>query len=138
VWADRVRTRGLHVLEQVRIGSRGPSLAGTTWDRKHKSALLQVGGKITAQSIVVHLDSWADDVFEPGYPLMPLGELANFVERERHLPGVPTESDALAGGLDVGEANEVLLRKVEELTLYTIAQERRIEELGRRIDALAK
>jgi hypothetical protein len=139
VWADRVRTRKLDVLEQVRIGPRiSPSRPGPTWDRKHNGALLQVGGKITAQSIFVHLDKWADDVFEPGYPLMPLSELANFIERERHLPGVPTESDALAGGLDVGEANEVLLRKVEELTLYTIAQERRIEELERKIDALAK
>ena len=104
-------------------------------DGVHTDALMQVGGKISAQSIVVHLDHWADDVFDEDYPLLDINDLADFVKRERHLPDVPTEAEAKARGLDVAESSELLLRKVEELTLYTIAQQQKIDELERRIDA---
>jgi hypothetical protein len=67
---------------------------------------------------------------------MPINELRTFVERERHLPGVPTTRDMQNSGLDLAWSSEMLLRKVEELTLYTIAQQQRIDELERRVDAL--
>lgn len=121
----------------IRVG-RGSPAFGTTWDQLHTDAILQVGGKISAQSIVVHLSHWADDVFDDNYPLMPLDELANFIGRKGHLPDVPTESEALSNGLDVAQSNELLLRKIEELTLYTIAQQKKIDELERKVNALAK
>ena len=139
IWTDRVRSREVKVLDLIRVGRpSSPTYPGPTWDKWHTDAILQVGGKMTAQSIVVHLNQWADDVFDDDYPLMPLEDLAEFVERERHLPNVPTEAEALNNGLDVAKSNELLLRKIEELTLYTIAQQKKIEELERKIDALAK
>lgn len=138
IWVDNVRSREVKVLDKIRVGRGSPSWYGPTWDQLHTDAILQVAGKLSAQSIVVHLNHWADDVFDESYPLMPLDELADFIKREQHLPDVPTEAEALSSGLDVGEANELLLRKIEELTLYTIAQQQQIDELERKIDALAK
>jgi hypothetical protein len=78
-----------------------------------------------------------DDVFDTDYELMPLDELEAYVQRERHLPGVPPQRDVERAGIDLAQTNEVLLRKVEELTLHAIDQQKRIDELERKIDALA-
>jgi hypothetical protein len=86
---------------------------------------------------VVHVNEWADDVFDADYELMPLDELEAYVQRERHLPGVPPQRDVEREGIDLAQTNEMLLRKVEELTLHAIDQQKQIEELKRRIDALA-
>ena len=139
VYASRLSGEELRVLDLVQIGRPAdPSMSGPSRDYLHTDALLQVGGKISAQSIVVHLTQWADDVFDDTYPLMPLDELEDFVTREKHLPDVPTETEAMLKGIDVAKTNELLLRKIEELTLYTIAQQKQIDELERKIDALAK
>lgn len=93
---------------------------------------------MSAQSIVVHLDGWEDDVFDDNYPLLPLAELEAFIKSEGHLPDVPAEAEVRSAGLDLAKSDEILLRKVEELTLHTIAQQKKIDELERKINALAK
>jgi hypothetical protein len=70
-----------------------------------------------------------DYVFEPDYPLMPIGELAEFIERERHLPNVPNAAEIAENGIVVNDFPMALLEKIEELTLYTIEQQRTIETL---------
>ena len=70
-----------------------------------------------------------DYVFEPGYPLMPLAELRDFVAREKHLPNVPSAAEVKRDGLDVSRFQMRLLEKVEELTLYTLAQDGEIARL---------
>jgi hypothetical protein len=138
IYSERVRTVRLDVLDRLRIGRPvNPSLSGAANDNLHVGAKLQVGGKISAQSIVVHINEWADDVFDVGYELMPLDELEAYVQRERHLPGVPPQTTVERDGIDLAQTNEVLLRKVEELTLHAIEQQKKIEEMERRIDALA-
>lgn len=138
VYAERVSTLEAQFLDSVRIGrSVELDLAGAAFDLLHVDALLQVAGKISAQQIVVHLAEWSDDVFDDDYALMPLGELEAYVQRERHLPEVPSEDEVLAHGSDLAQTNAILLRKIEELTLHTIAQQKQIDELERRIDALA-
>lgn len=103
---------------------------------------LAVGGKIRAEEIVVET-GWADDVFEPGYPLLPLPDLEAAIRRDGHLPGVPTAAAVARDGVSLGETQATLLRKVEELTLYVLelsrAQDRLREENARlreRLDAV--
>ncbi len=72
-----------------------------------------------------------DYVFEPDYELMPLAELDDYVRAFKHLPGVPTADDVAREGLDVTRMQMKLLEKLEELTLYTLEQERRLGELER-------
>lgn len=74
-------------------------------------------------------NGWADYVFEPGYNLMPLTEVEQFIKENGHLPEVPTTEEAIANGIELKEMNILLLKKVEELTLYSIELQKRIEAL---------
>ncbi|HWM94594.1 MAG TPA: hypothetical protein VN493_27820 [Thermoanaerobaculia bacterium] len=79
-----------------------------------------------------------DYVFAPDYSLMPLDELREFVSRERHLPNVPSAEDVRKEGLNLSEVQMRLLEKVEELTLYTLAQNELVKALEARLAALEK
>jgi len=71
-----------------------------------------------------------DYVFEPGYELMPLDDLAEFVRDHRHLPKVLNgEERKRQGGIDLASFPVQLLEKIEELALYTIEQHEQIREL---------
>ncbi len=93
--------------------------------------LFAVNGKAIATELMIQLKAdWPDFVFNSDYNLMPLNELESFVTTNRHLPGIPSEADIDAqGGVNVGETSALLLQKVEELTLYIIELNKRIEEL---------
>ena len=139
VYSDRVACETLDVLDRVRIGRPGtPSLDGAAIDALHVDAILQVAGKISAQQIVVHIDNWADDVFSDDYELMSLRELSNYTKAERHLPGLPSADQVTTEGIDLAQTNAMLLRKIEELTLHIIEQERRIDALEDKISAPAR
>ena len=71
----------------------------------------------------------ADYVFENDYPLRPLDELKTFITTHKHLPNIPAASDMQKNGVDIAGFSGRLLEKVEELTLYTLAQEDTIESL---------
>jgi len=76
---------------------------------------------------------WPDNVFEPNYNLLPLKELEQYILKNKHLPGVPTQNEISKDGMDVYEMNAILLKKVEELTLYVIEQQKQIEQLENKI-----
>jgi len=69
----------------------------------------------------------------PNYNLMPLKELEQYIIQNKHLPNVPTQDEISKDGIDVYEMNAVLLKKVEELTLYVIEQQKQIVELENEI-----
>jgi hypothetical protein len=75
-----------------------------------------------------------DYVFEPGYNLRPLAELEQHVKQHKHLPDVPSAAQIKQNGLDVAQMNMALLKKVEELTLYVIQQQKQISELKAQMD----
>lgn len=102
---------------------------------KHK---LSVEGTIGAREIIVEQKSWCDYVFEVNYPLMPLGELENYIKQHKHLPKVPSASEVAEDGLKVSEMNKVLMEKVEELTLYMIQQNKVLEAQAKRLEELEK
>ncbi|ATL48259.1 hypothetical protein COR50_14410 [Chitinophaga caeni] len=92
-------------------------------------SLLSVNGEVTAKKIRVTQNGWADFVFEPGYDLPSLAELASFIKENKHLPGIPSTEEVNEEGVDVSEMNQKLLQKIEELTLYVIQLKEEIEEL---------
>ena len=101
---------------------------------------VQPGGDvIIAGSLTTAASSYPDFVFEDGYELMPLPELGAYIAAHRHLPNVPTAEDTDGGKrIDMSALQVRLLEKVEELTLYTLKQEKRIEEQQAQIEQLRK
>ncbi|UYQ95203.1 hypothetical protein MKQ68_08855 [Chitinophaga horti] len=83
---------------------------------------LAVAGTITAKKVKVTTTGWPDYVFQASHKRPSLSELERFVNREKHLPGVPSAKEITADGHDLGEINKKLLEKVEELTLYLIEE----------------
>lgn len=83
-------------------------------------------------------NDWADYVFKKDYKLLPLKDLQSYIEKEGHLPEVPTTEEAIENGIELKEMNILLLKKIEELTLYTLQQQKNIEEQNKRIDMLEK
>ena len=72
----------------------------------------------------------SDYVFEPGYDLMPLDELGSYIEENGHLPNIPSEAEYQErGGVALHEMQVKLLEKIEELTLYTLQQQKLIDQL---------
>ena len=85
--------------------------------------------KVYAEEIEVSTSSWNDHVFGQNYKLRPLSELEVFVKENKHLPEIPSEKEVKENGINVGEMQGKLLLKIEELTLYIIALEKRLSEL---------
>lgn len=99
---------------------------------------LQVGGKVKCQEVEVAVTPWPDHVFKAGYSLLPLNEVEAYVNANKHLPGVPSEEEVAANGVNVGSMNATLLQKVEELTLYMINLQKENDALKVRVSNLEK
>ncbi|WP_459212778.1 hypothetical protein [Aquimarina rhabdastrellae] len=93
-------------------------------------------GVITTDQVRLNVTTFPDYVFAKDYKLMPLKEVAQYIKANKHLPNMPTEAEVVAEGMNVGQINTVLVEKVEELTLHTINQEKKIEQLMKKIEAL--
>ncbi len=100
---------------------------------------LAVDGRVLATGMKIQtVDNWPDYVFEADYQLRPLSEVEAFIKANKHLPEIPSaEQVAAEDGFDVATINKALLEKVEELTLYTIAQEKQLAIQQERLTALA-
>lgn len=95
---------------------------------------LYVKGGITTEEVLIKLQAdWSDYVFEPDYYLPTLEELKEYISDNGHLPEVPTADQVEKEGFKVGEMNALLLKKVEELTLYILKQDERIKKLEGKI-----
>lgn len=90
---------------------------------------LAINGKITAKEVEVTLDGWPDYVFSEDYTLSPLSDVEEFIKQNKHLPGVPTEKEINEEGLSLGQMNKLMMEKIEELTLYIIDLEKKINKL---------
>jgi hypothetical protein len=99
---------------------------------------LDVNGTIRAKEVLVTLSNWPDYVFENDYPLMNLREIETFIKENKHLPEIPSACEVEENGVNLGEMQSKLLQKIEELMLYTIEQQKEIEELKDRISEMEK
>lgn len=89
---------------------------------------LSVNGTIRSKKVKVDANGWPDYVFAPSYELRALSEVENYIKANHHLPEVPSAQEIAANGLDLGSMDATLLKKVEELTLYTIDQQKKIDQ----------
>ena len=108
----------------VRYNSQGNVGIGTNYPM----AKLTVDGNILAKEIKVKTDITVPDyVFEPDYKLNSLDHIADYIKTNKHLPEIPSAKEIKKDGLDLAEMNLLLLKKVEELTLYAIQQDEEIK-----------
>lgn len=115
----------VHAEEHLRITKSGNVGIGTT-DPKNK---LSVQGTVWANEIKVSMTDGADWVFDPSYKLRSLAEVEAYIDENRHLPDVPSADDFRKHDLNVAEMDNTLLQKVEELTLYMIEMNKKVERL---------
>ena len=80
--------------------------------------------------------SFPDYVFAPDYKLPSLEEIEKYVKENSHLPEVPSAKEIEKDGMSLNEMNVILLKKVEELTLYMIEMKKENEEMKNEIKEL--
>jgi len=98
---------------------------------------LAVNGMVTARRMRLSQAGWPDYVFSQNYRLPPLNEIEAYIRKYGHLPGIPSAAEVEKGGLDIGDHQAALLKKIEELTLYNIAQGKELENQHKLLDAQA-
>jgi hypothetical protein len=91
------------------------------------NSVINANGTIRSKKVKVEANGWPDYVFEPDFHLRPLSVLESYIRINNHLPEVPSAKEIEKDGLDLGQMDATLLKKIEELTLYTIQQEKKIE-----------
>jgi len=98
---------------------------------------LSVNGKAVCTEVLVdNVANWPDYVFADDYKLMTLEELERSIQQNNHLPGLPAAAEVEENGVHLGDMQKRLLEKVEELTLYTIEQDKQIKELQMKLNSL--
>ncbi len=126
---------------RVRFNSGGYSylnggnvgIGTTTPDEK-----LAVNGNIHTKEVRVDLNGWSDFVFNKDYNLPTLKEVEQHINEKGHLKDIPSAKEVAENGILIGDMNAKLLQKIEELTLYTINQEKRMDTLEAKNEELEK
>ncbi|MEP5338787.1 MAG: hypothetical protein ABJL44_19115 [Algibacter sp.] len=120
------------LVEKLSLLPNGDVGIGTT----NPDAKLAVKGDIHTQEVKVDLLGavMPDYVFYKDYKLKTLTEVEQYINEKGHLPNIPSAKDAETNGLLLKEMNLKLLEKIEELTLYTIQQEKEIKTLKKDVD----
>ncbi len=98
---------------------------------------LEVCGTIRAKEVRVET-GWCDYVFEKNYKLKSIDELEQYINENKHLPGIAPASEVEKDGLKVAEMNKAMMEKIEELTLYVIQLSKDNKKLQQEIDTLKK
>lgn len=98
--------------------------------------LFVTGGILTEAVRVMtkNTANWADYVFADGYELATLEEVECFIEENGHLPNVPSAKQVSEEGIELAEMAKVQQEKIEELTLYAIAQDKAIKAQDKAIE----
>jgi uncharacterized protein YaiE (UPF0345 family) len=121
-WRSKVRIMGSG---KVGIGTSTPS------------EMLSVNGNVKAKKIIVSTN-WSDYVFNDDYQLMPLQQVALFIKANKHLPDIPSAKEVEEKGISVGDNQALLLKKIEELTLYMLEINAKLEKVEKENKQLQK
>lgn len=109
---------------------------GTTDTKGYK---LAVNGSAIFTSVKVELyANWSDYVFEPAYKLRSLQSVEEYINQYKHLPDVPSATEIKENGIDLGQNQALLLKKIEELTLYLIELKKENEQIKDELQKLSE
>jgi len=120
--------------ERMRISSNGNIGIGKN-DPANK---LDVNGTIHSKEVKVDMNGWSDFVFKKEYDLPTLEQVENHILSKGHLENIPSEEEVLKNGINLGEMDNKLLRKIEELTLYMINLKKENQELKKAVEQQSK
>lgn len=126
-------------LSRLSIRNGGEVVIGDVTVPANAGYSLYVEKGILTEQVKVAIKStndWSDYVFEDTYSLMPLKKLEKFITTHRHLPEVPSAQEVVSNGINMATMDATLLRKIEELTLYLIEQDKKINTLQQKITTL--
>jgi len=112
--------------------------SGKSYLNLNKNGNLSLNGKIETKEIKVTNTPTADFVFEESYKLPSLDFIENYIKSKKHLPEIASAEKMKQDGVNIGDFQIQLLQKIEELTLYTIQQEKRIKTLESNNQSLRK
>jgi len=112
--------------------------ANLTWLKMCNNRVVRIAGTIKAQEVDVQTNVWSDYVFEKDYKLKTLAEIEAYIKANKHLPDVPAASEVIEKGINVAEMNQLLMKKIEELTLLMIEQNKTINNLQEQVNKLKK
>ncbi|WP_124020590.1 MULTISPECIES: tail fiber protein [Flavobacterium] len=107
---------------------------------KNPDSKLTVAGNIHAQEVKVtaRAGEVPDYVFANDYKLKSLEEVESYIKQNSHLPEIPSAKEIEKNGLMLAEMNMNLLKKMEEMTLYMIEQNKRIKDLEKQIEEIKR
>lgn len=103
-----------------------------------KLVQIESDGLLRARRVKIDQDSWSDYVFEDNFILMSLSEVEKYISKNKRLPDMPSTQEVQTNGVDLAEMNSLLLKKIEELMLYTIDQQKEIDLLKNEMLLLKK
>ncbi|WP_083190098.1 cell wall anchor protein [Chryseobacterium artocarpi] len=106
------------------------------WVKFFNNAIARFDGKIKAKEVEVKANVWADYVFKKEYQLRSLEDVERHIIEKGHLPNIPTAQEVLKNGINVADMNSKLLEKIEELTLYSIEQNKKLQQQSKKIEVL--
>jgi hypothetical protein len=86
-------------------------------------------GVVSEDYVLANVAAWSDYVFAKDYKLPTLKETEAYILANKHLPNVPSEEEVKKNGYSLHDMNNSFLKTIEEMTLHSIAQEKKIEEM---------
>lgn len=120
------------------IGLIDTSIAKIRQELKDKYTLFVANGILSEDYGIGPKSSWADFVFNKNYTLKTIPQVEAFISENNHLPDVPSAKQVAEEGYSQHDMNKILLQKIEELTLYTIQQQKEIQDLKTELNNLKK
>lgn len=118
------------------IASSGGNVGIGTTPSTTIDSKLTVAGTVRAREVRVNINAGADFVFDKNFNLKPLPELEHFIKQNSHLPDIEPAAQMEVNGVELGKMDIKLLQKIEELTLYLIEQNKKIETLEKKLALL--
>ncbi len=96
---------------------------------------LSVDGNIMCEEVTVKMsENWPDYAFGSSYELMELKEVESYIMQHHHLPDIPSAQEVAKSGVNTSEMLRLQMEKIEQLTLYIIQLEKRIQQLENKTD----
>lgn len=123
---------------QTRMFIDGNGIVGINTTNINTSYRLWVEGAIRTRQVTVDQSAWPDYVFKPTYRLPSLDSVAAYIKAHGHLSGIPTAQEVAEKGVNLGENQAAMVKKIEELTLYNIQLEEKLKALEATVQKLTE